>query len=356
MSTAPVPYTETFSFQSFSQENPSTPQPGTQLDNEFGNIANNLLAVINRLALIQRADGAIANGSVGINQLSPNLVLGGIGTPTSWTQNTAYQALNSVIYNASWYWCQISHTSGATFDPTQWTLIYQFTISGLGSNIVATSNIQDQAITASKIANRAITQLQLAYGSVGLLNLMLPFNACAILEAYTITPALFDVSVGALPVGAWVDYGGATAPAGYVFAAGQAISRTAYAALFTVYGTTYGVGDGSTTFNVPDLRSRVVAGLDNMGGTAANRLTTASGPSWTSLGGIGGSELLQSHLHSYPLWKGTPGSGSGELMAGTAYYAAGTQLGTWNTNNTGSGTSQNVQPTFVANKIIFAGA
>jgi microcystin-dependent protein len=53
---------------------------------------------------------------------------------------------------------------------------------------------------------------------------------------------------------------------------GQAVSRTTYAALFAVIGTGYGAGDGSTTFNVPDYRGRVLAGADNMGGVAAGRL------------------------------------------------------------------------------------
>lgn len=53
---------------------------------------------------------------------------------------------------------------------------------------------------------------------------------------------------------------------------GQAVSRTTYAALFAAIGTAYGAGDGSTTFNVPDMRGRVAAGKDDMGGTAAGRL------------------------------------------------------------------------------------
>jgi microcystin-dependent protein len=68
---------------------------------------------------------------------------------------------------------------------------------------------------------------------------------------------------------------------------GQEISRTTYSALFTVVSTTYGVGDGSTTFNLPDLRGRVPAGLDNMGGSDAGRLSLAN-----TLGTTGGSETV----------------------------------------------------------------
>ena len=54
-----------------------------------------------------------------------------------------------------------------------------------------------------------------------------------------------------------MDYFGTTAPVNYMFADGSAVSRTTYADLFAVIGTTYGAGDGSTTFNLPDKRSRV---------------------------------------------------------------------------------------------------
>ena len=84
---------------------------------------------------------------------------------------------------------------------------------------------------------------------------------------------------------------------------GQAISRTTYATLFSLVSTTFGVGDGSTTFNVPDLRGRAVAGLDNMGGSAASRITVAGGNfDGTVLGGAGGGEnqtLTQAQLPAF---------------------------------------------------------
>lgn len=79
---------------------------------------------------------------------------------------------------------------------------------------------------------------------------------------------------------------------------GQAISRTTYASLFTAIGTEWGAGDGSTTFNLPDLRGRSLFGADNMGGTHANRLTTASLGTAAVVGVTGGSELLTGHTHS----------------------------------------------------------
>ncbi len=62
------------------------------------------------------------------------------------------------------------------------------------------------------------------------------------------------------PVGIISPYGGASAPAGWLLCDGSAVNRTTYAALFAVLGTTYGAGDGSTTFNLPDMQGRVPIG------------------------------------------------------------------------------------------------
>ena len=63
-------------------------------------------------------------------------------------------------------------------------------------------------------------------------------------------------------VGAIKPWGKATAPAGYVLCDGAAISRTDYADLFAVISTTYGAGNGSSTFNVPDLQGKSPQGYD----------------------------------------------------------------------------------------------
>lgn len=68
------------------------------------------------------------------------------------------------------------------------------------------------------------------------------------------------VTPASVPTGSLTAYAGATEPSGWLFCSGQAVSRTTYSALFAVLGTTYGSGDGSTTFNLPDLRNRFVAG------------------------------------------------------------------------------------------------
>lgn len=63
-----------------------------------------------------------------------------------------------------------------------------------------------------------------------------------------------------IPAGVVLPYGGASAPSGWLLCDGSAISRTTYATLFTAISTNYGTGDGSSTFNIPDLRGRVPVG------------------------------------------------------------------------------------------------
>jgi microcystin-dependent protein len=73
-------------------------------------------------------------------------------------------------------------------------------------------------------------------------------------------------------------FGMSTAPTGFLKANGAAVSRTTYAALFTAIGTTYGAGDGSTTFNLPDLRGEFPRGLDDGRGVDSGRaIGTAQG-------------------------------------------------------------------------------
>jgi len=110
---------------------------------------------------------------------------------------------------------------------------------------------------------------------------------------------------GYAPVGAMLPMTHSTVPAGWLLCDGQAVSRAAYADLFAYYdtdGLVWGVGDGATTFNVPDMRGRFPLGLDNMGGSSANRVTAAAAD---SIGGTGGAEektqtssQMPSHTHA----------------------------------------------------------
>ena len=112
-----------------------------------------------------------------------------------------------------------------------------------------------------------------------------------------------DIRQYSMPTGAVIPFAGKNdqIPAGFLVCDGSAVSRTTYSALFTALGTTYGSGDNATTFNLPDLRGRVVAGQDDMGGVSANRVTTPeSGINGDFLGGTGGSESVELQLDEMP--------------------------------------------------------
>jgi microcystin-dependent protein len=130
-----------------------------------------------------------------------------------------------------------------------------------------------------------------------------------------------------IPLGSVVPYLGTTAPTNWLFCFGQAISRTTYAALFAITGTTYGVGDGSTTFNLPDLRDVDIRGLGNMGGTARALLTGVSGANNTQNGSVFGAEkvtLVQGNLPAVsPTFTGnSPGANYANWNGATGNFSA----------------------------------
>jgi len=152
-------------------------------------------------------------------------------------------------------------------------------------------------------------------------------------------------------VGAIKPWAKATAPVGYVLCDGSAISRTTYADLFAVISTTYGTGNGSTTFNVPNLQGKTPQGYDgntyNLAGTGgANTVTVAvtnnqaatnsltNNQAVTVTGSISNTSLteaqLASHAHNYQR-KQTPGS-IRDTQGGENQFGQGA------TANAGSGT------------------
>lgn len=179
----------------------------------------------------------------------------------------------------------------------------------------------------------------------------LAINAGESLILYCNGAAWFSVGKSSgVPSGSLLGYGGSSAPAGWLLCDGSAVSRTTYASLFSAISTTFGVGDGSSTFNIPDLRGRVVAGKDDMGGSAASRLTSGgSGVNGSSLGAVGGDQRL--HAHSHAVTGYYYASGSGSLALRGDGFTDGTAMSGTSTA-AGAGSSQNIPPTLVANYII----
>lgn len=136
-----------------------------------------------------------------------------------------------------------------------------------------------------------------------------------------------DSTVTAVPVGALVGFAGSAAPAGWLLCDGSAVSRTTYASLFSAIGTTYGAGDGSTTFNVPDLRGRVPVGAGTGSGLSTRTRGGSGGEEGHTLGSAengqhshGGSTLAESAVHTHGVTLPTTGAygfGASLVTAGT---------------------------------------
>ena len=118
-------------------------------------------------------------------------------------------------------------------------------------------------------------------------------------------------NVETIPVGAITTTGRATADIGHLLCIGTAVSRTIFANLFTAIGTTFGVGDGSTTFNLPDFKGATPAGVGTSTGYTANE-TVALGTKYD--------DAMQGHKH-------TIGAAVGGANVGGAQFM-GTALGT----------------------------
>ena len=134
-------------------------------------------------------------------------------------------------------------------------------------------------------------------------------------------------------IGQVVFMAGANAPSGFLKCNGQLVSRTIYASLFAVIGTTYGAGDGSTTFAVPDLRGEFLRALDDGRGVDSGRA-------------IGTFQSDQTASHNHPIVTvGAPGSGA---STGMATISNGAPVGTVTTYITAAGAGTETRPRNVA--------
>jgi len=194
------------------------------------------------------------------------------------------------------------------------------TSTELATDSVTNTKIKDGAVTSDKLAANAISAI--------------------------------------LPTGTVMPFAGSSAPTGFLVCGGQSLTVSSNQDLFDVIGYTYG-GSG-TSFNVPDLRGRVVAGQDNMGGTSAFRLTASSAANidGVTLGATGGDEehtLLSSesglpdHTHPNGARDGSDNNIENATSGGGEFTTSGSVTGG---AQDASAAHNNVQPTIILNYII----
>lgn len=158
-----------------------------------------------------------------------------------------------------------------------------------------------------------------------------------------------QVSGDTLPIGSIIPYPGETAPANWLICDGAEISRTEYANLFAILGTTFGEGDGSTTFKLPNLKGRTIVGLDTSD-TDFNEIGKTLGEKTHILT----TNEMPSHTHKYT-YSISSGNIEGSLSLGNS--KEGTITGQYGNAINETGNSQghnNIQPSIVQNYIIKA--
>ena len=133
-------------------------------------------------------------------------------------------------------------------------------------------------------------------------------------------------AVAGMPSGAIMTFGGSTAPTGYLACDGNAVSRTTYATLFAAIGTTWGSGNGTTTFTLPDLRGAFLRGTGSHGTSNMANGSDFAGPSVGSFE----NDQMQDHLHKIT------GYHSGSLLDGARNIVFGNgTAGTFTDSNAG---------------------
>jgi microcystin-dependent protein len=197
---------------------------------------------------------------------------------------------------ASYNW-----VSGETVTPTK-----------LNTTAAPTVVVADNEVTTAKILDANVTTAKIADGNV------------------TLAKLVTAVQQALLPAGAVMPFAMNSAPAGWLAADGSNVNRTTYAALFAAISTTYGAGDGSTTFALPDLRGYFVRGSGtNSDGTAAGTF------------GVKQADELKAHTHTYKM-------GTSTAVASGASFTVQASNTSGETQNTGSTGSTETRPKNIA--------
>jgi microcystin-dependent protein len=156
----------------------------------------------------------------------------------------------------------------------------------------------------------------------------------------TAAPTVALTAEESTPAGAVMAFAMNSAPAGWLAANGSNVSRSTYAALFAAIGTTYGAGDGSTTFALPDLRGIFVRGSDSQ---------TISGTTYSATFAAKQQDAFQSHWHATQHTISASGSsGSGSLASGSGWGVTSVRAATTDGANGTPRTASETRPANIA--------
>lgn len=219
---------------------------------------------------------------------------------------------------------------------------------------VGAANLLADAVTTSKIADLNVTTAKLASQAVTLAKIYQTGNTDQFLRA----DGTYSAPASRVPTGTVVLWTTDTAPTSWLFCRGQAVSRSTYAGLFSVISTTYGTGDGSTTFNVPDCMGRVVAGKETsatlLTATYFGKVTGQNGATLNNKGGLESHQLvlaeIPSHTHTYNKFTLFAGANYARNDVASFYFDYAAAQATGSAGSDGS--HANVQPTIILNYII----
>jgi len=160
-------------------------------------------------------------------------------------------------------------------------------LSGVTSSVVSVDNTQTLTNKTINLANNTVTGTKAQFNTAISDADFATIAGTETLTNKTLTSPTINTptfgSGGLSPVGSMTMFAGSSAPSGWLLCNGNAVSRTTYASLFSVIGITYGSGDGSTTFNVPDLLGRVPMGAGTGTGLTARTLGAEIGSESTTL-------------------------------------------------------------------------
>lgn len=191
--------------------------------------------------------------------------------------------------------------------------------SKLDAAVRSQLGLPDGSVTTAKIASGALSA-----DATGRLKMADGFVTTAKIGTAQVTAAKLAADL-VWPVGMIVPFGGESVPTGWFECNGAAVSRTTYAALYTQLSTLWGVGNGTTTFNIPDLRGYFLRGWDH---GATNDPDSASRTGGDHVGSVQ-ADALKSHTHTLGGYQCT-------VAAGSAYYVMKTAGAvTFTSNSTG---------------------